>query len=127
MMRTGRYVVAMAGIVLASLALRLVDLTDRPVHTDEAVNATILGRMLEGEVYRYNPWDGHGPTLFFLAWPVLAAAGFARFASLEIAALRGITVAVGIGNILALSLLAPHFGRGAVIAAAALMGGGALF
>ena len=48
-------------IALLGLLLRLPQLGTRPMHTDEAVNAYIVGQLLAGENYTYDPQDRHGP------------------------------------------------------------------
>ena len=67
-------------VLPAALGLRCVRMEDRPMHADEAVHAVILGEMLETGVYRYNPHDSHGPTLYYLELPVAARPGGARLA-----------------------------------------------
>lgn len=51
-------------IAALALALRLPDLGKRPMHTDETINAYITGQILDGEGYRYDPRDRHGPALY---------------------------------------------------------------
>ncbi len=60
---------ALAAVFIAALAVRLVALDERPMHTDEAVHGVGLGRLLEGHGYRYDPVDYHGPTLYYLTLP----------------------------------------------------------
>ena len=58
------------GIILSvSAVVRLTGLSDRPMHTDEAVHGFKLGNMLQGE-YRYDPDEYHGPALNILTLPV---------------------------------------------------------
>ena len=52
-------------ILLTAAALRLVDLSRRPLHTDEAVHAVKFGRLLEQGMYQYDPIDYHGPSLVY--------------------------------------------------------------
>ena len=66
---------AAVGAVGAALALRLAAPETMPVHTDEADNASILGDMLEGKPYRYDPVHRHGPTLYFATYPWVCACG----------------------------------------------------
>lgn len=56
-------VITIAGLALVALALRVVRLEERPPHTDEAVNAWILGRVLAHEPFAFDPRDRHGPLL----------------------------------------------------------------
>ncbi|HSI85978.1 MAG TPA: flippase activity-associated protein Agl23 [Candidatus Methylacidiphilales bacterium] len=116
-----RFAVALICVVLTALLIRITALDARPMHTDEAVHASILGEMLEGGLYRYNAQDCHGPTLYFLAWPVLKCLGATSLATLEAWQLRIIPAVIGIANILALCLFVREFGRFSVLAGAALM------
>ncbi len=70
------------------------------MHVDEAVHGVVLGRMLETGSYRYNPTDCHGPTLYYLAWPVLAAMGVHGLTDLEAWHLRMISAVVGAATLL---------------------------
>ena len=51
---------------MAALALRLPQLQQRPMHTDEAVHAVKFGSLLEEGYYRYDSHEFHGPTLNYL-------------------------------------------------------------
>lgn len=57
-------------VALLGLALRLPRLGVRPMHTDEAVNAYIVGQLLAGEAFTYDPHDRHGPALGLIALPL---------------------------------------------------------
>ena len=76
---------AMAFAVLLGLLLRTYDLSRKPMHTDEAVQAAKAGILFEKNEYRYDPHEFHGPTLYYMAAPVLkfCAAGtwFVRIVS----------------------------------------------
>ena len=56
-------------VVVLAIALRVPDLTRRPMHTDEAVHAVKFGMLLEDGVYRYDRVEYHGPkeSLFWRA------------------------------------------------------------
>ena len=58
------------------------------MHTDEAVNAYIVGQMLAGEAYVYDPQDRHGPTLAALALPLARMQGAKAFSDLTESELR---------------------------------------
>ena len=51
---------------IAALVLRLPRLSQRPMHGDEAVHAIKFGKLLEKNIYKYNPFEYHGPTLNYL-------------------------------------------------------------
>lgn len=48
---------------------------NRTFHPDEANQAFTTGRLLETGVYRYDPKDHHGPTLYYAAAAIQKAAG----------------------------------------------------
>ncbi len=91
----------LVAFVLA-LALRLVALDARPMHTDEAVNAFLLGGILQDGDYHYDPVDRHGPVFHVLAWCVAKARGCTDFASLNEVTLRLVPV---IGSLFVFPLL----------------------
>lgn len=65
----------MVGLTLAALAVRLPKLGHRPMHGDEANQAVKAGTLWETGVYRYDPEDNHGPTLYWLTLPSLWISG----------------------------------------------------
>jgi uncharacterized protein (TIGR03663 family) len=98
-----------------------------PVHTDEAVNASILGEMLEGRSYRYDPVDRHGPTLYYATYPVVRALGAHSIGDLEAWELRLIPAVLGAGLLCTLALFQPAFPPSALLASALWLGLGAPF
>ena len=55
------------GAAVGALAFRLPRLVQRPMHGDEAVQAGKSGDLLEKGIYRYDPDEFHGPTLYYLS------------------------------------------------------------
>ena len=108
------------GLVLLALAVRLPWLAERPLHTDEAVNAYLIGRVLDGERYVYDPQDRHGPALYALTLPLVRAAGEKSFVALRLETLRLGSVICGVLTILLLLGLAAETGPGAAGLAALL-------
>jgi len=66
----GLTAVAVFFVVAVALFLRVGDLASRPLHNDEAINATKLARLWNTGEYRYNPEEYHGPVLYYVALPV---------------------------------------------------------
>lgn len=91
---------AFAVVALFGLALRLPQLGARPMHTDEAVNAYIVGELLGGKAFIYDPRDRHGPALAALAMPMVRLQGAKTFAELTEAELRYTPVVSGTVTIL---------------------------
>jgi len=102
-------------ITAGALALRFPALDQRPMHADESVHAVkFLGLWHDG-VYRYDPNEYHGPSLYYATLP-LAWLSSARLPSeLSDATLRLVPVCFGVGLILLLAFLADGLGRPAVL------------
>jgi predicted membrane-bound mannosyltransferase len=62
-------------VALLGLAVRLPQLGARPMHTDEAVNAYIVGQLLAGQSFHLRSTDRHGPALAVLALPLADCRG----------------------------------------------------
>ena len=107
---------------LAALALlvRLPQLAQRPMHTDEAVNAYITGQLLAGEAYHYDNVDRHGPALYALAVPLAWLAGAKDLPTLDETTLRLGPVLVGALTVLLFALIVPETGLAAALIAALL-------
>jgi uncharacterized protein (TIGR03663 family) len=115
-------VVALVAIALAAgLTLRLARLDVRPMHHDEANQAIKFGALLERGEYRYDAFDHHGPTLYYLSLPAAWVRGQTTLASLDERTLRGVTAAFGAATILLLPLLSEGIGRTAVAAGSWLL------
>lgn len=91
------------------------------MHTDEAVHGVILGQMLEAGSYRYNPVDYHGPTLYYLSYPILKGLGVHSLPEMEAWQLRMITALIGSATILSLGFWALEFKAMALWGAGTLM------
>jgi uncharacterized protein (TIGR03663 family) len=87
-------------IALLALAVRLPHLGERPMHTDESINAYITGGLLAGEKYHYDPQDRHGPALYLLATLVARLGGANNFSELNEVQLRLSTVLAGTATVL---------------------------
>ena len=87
--------VALAVLAVA-VFLRCQDLSLRPFHHDEGVNGFFLTRLVREGVYKYDPTNYHGPTLYYLTLPLVAILG------LSDAAVRGTTVIFGLLTVYAL-------------------------
>ena len=87
-------------IALLGLLLRLPQLGERPMHTDEAVNAYIIGQLLAGQPFTYDPQDRHGPALAVFALPLARMQGARAFSDLSESELRLTTALAGCMTIL---------------------------
>lgn len=54
-----------AGVLLVAGLLRLLFLTEKPLHHDEGVNGLFLAPLFRQGYYHYDPANYHGPTLYY--------------------------------------------------------------
>ena len=87
-------------LALLALAVRLPRLGERPMHTDESINAYIVGQVLTGEVFRYDPQDRHGPALVAETLPIVKLFGASKFAELTESQLRLVPALTGAVTVL---------------------------
>lgn len=80
------------------------------MHTDEAVNAYIVGQLLAGESFTYSPQDRHGPALAALALPLARMQGAKEFSDLTESELRLTPVLAGTVMILLFGAAVEMFG-----------------
>lgn len=100
--------------------LRLHDLGARPMHTDEAVNAYLVGEALQGKPFHYDPVDRHGPALAAVAAPLARLRGAHSFAELTESELRLVPVLAGVVTLLLLGFAVEFFGLVPCLVAAGL-------
>jgi len=80
------------------------------MHTDEAVNAYIVGQLLAGQIYVYDPQDRHGPVLSAFALPLAKVQGAKAFSDLTESELRLTAVLAGTVTVLLFGAAAEIFG-----------------
>ncbi|MBS1804143.1 MAG: TIGR03663 family protein [Acidobacteria bacterium] len=97
-------------VAFLGLAVRLPKLGERPMHTDEAINGYIVGQLLAGEPFRYDPQDRHGPALSALALPLARMQGAKSFSDLTESELRLCPVIAGTVTILLFGAAVEMFG-----------------
>ena len=112
--------VCLLAVAAGAAALRLPRLDSRPMHGDEANQAVKAGILFETGVYRYDPRDHHGPSLYYLTLPSLWLSRAKTFAETSESDFRVVPAVFGIGLILLVWLIADGIGRPAALAAAAL-------
>jgi uncharacterized protein (TIGR03663 family) len=120
MMRGTWFAGALLFLTAGALLVRLPDLGNRPFHGDESVHAFKFRDLWEKGVYRYDPNEFHGPTLYYAALPSVRLAGRRDFADLRESDLRAATAVFGAGMVLLLALPAGGLGRRAALVAAVL-------
>jgi len=111
---------ALVAVAAGALTLRLPRLDLRPMHTDEAVHTVKFDELWHTGVYQYDPQDYHGPTLYYLTFPIVWLSGARDFAATEAWMYRLVPVLCGVLALLLLGLLADGLGRWAVLVSATL-------
>ncbi len=107
-------------LTFCALILRAPQLERRPMHNDEAVNALKVDGLWEKGVYRYDPNEYHGPTLYYATLPAIWLSGAKDFSQVSATTLRLVPVVFGAGLVLLLWLMADGLGRAGTILAGLL-------
>lgn len=104
-----------------ALAVRLPHLAERPMHTDEAVQADKAVKLWTTGEYKYDPEEYHGPSLYYLTVPVLWLSGKHNYAEVDEANFRIVPVLFGAGLVFLLLLTIDGLGPWPSVGAALLM------
>lgn len=107
-------------VILISIAFRFPDLTVRPMHTDEAVQAVKFGELLENNYYRYDSAEYHGPTLYYFTLIPAWIQSAANIKEIDEKTVRSVTAVFGIMLTCFLLFLRDGLSRRAVIASGLL-------
>ncbi len=102
-------------VLLLAFLFRLPYLDRRPMHHDEANQAVKFGNLLETGQYRYDKFDHHGPSLYYLSLPVARLLSHTTLASLNEKTLRLVPAIFGVGLLLLLLLAKGEMRREAVL------------
>ena len=101
----------MVVVAIVAGALRLSCLSQRPLHTDEAVHARKLGDSLQGGGYEYDPNEYHGPTLNYATLLIAKLRGQATYAGLDESTLRLVPALFGLALVFLPLALRPLWDR----------------
>ena len=107
--------------VIIGADLRFKDLEKRPMHTDEAVQASRLGNLIENNEFEYNPKDGHGPGLLYLSLPITWLKKINNYQGLNETTLRMVPAFYGTLLIISMLLFKRLIGSVGVAVAALLV------
>ena len=66
--------IAYAVVMFVAALVRIYQLELRPMHHDEGVNGFFLNNLIRTGVFRYDPTNYHGPTLYYFTLPLALAA-----------------------------------------------------
>lgn len=84
--------VSTVAILLVGIMLRFYDLALKPLHHDEGVNGFFLRRLIDDGVYKYDPANYHGPTLYYFSLLSSWVLGLNTFAVRSVVALFGVGI-----------------------------------
>jgi uncharacterized protein (TIGR03663 family) len=107
-------------VLIAAALLRLIYLTQKPLHHDEGVNGLFLVNLFRTGYYHYDPSNYHGPSLYYLAVVPTAINNLFHWGhGLSTFAIRFVTAAFGVGVVWLMLCLRRYMGSAAALAAAA--------
>ena len=114
--------VACLFVMAAAAFVRLYALGLKPMHHDEGVNGFFLTNLYREGVYRYDPSNYHGPTLYYFALAVTKLKAFLfGEPGLGTIAVRLVPAAFGIATVWLALCLRRHIGAVGALTAAALI------
>ena len=104
-------------VLIAAIAifLRFYDLARKPFHHDEGVNGFFLTTLFRDGVYKYDPANYHGPTLYYIAL------AFAKTFGLESVPVRASVAVFGVLIVIMAMFLRRYIGRIGSLFAALLL------
>ncbi len=109
-----------AAILIAAALLRLLFLTEKPLHHDEGVNGLFLVNLFRAGYYHYDPANYHGPSLYYIAVVPTAINNLFHWGhGLSTFAIRFVTAAFGVGTVWLMLCLRRYLGTAGALAAAA--------
>ena len=108
------------GMLAMAALLRLVFLTQKPLHHDEGVNGLFLATLFRTGRYYYDPSNYHGPSLYYFTLIPTAINNLLHWGhGLSTFAIRFVTAAFGVGVVWLMLALRRFLGSTAAFAAAA--------
>ena len=110
----------LAAAFAAAALFRFPTLNERPLHTDEAVQAVKASALYDEGDYRYDPREYHGPTLPYLTAAALALAGTEESAAASVVPYRIVVAVTGALLVLLPLLFLPGLGTRAAAVCAVL-------
>ncbi|HPO11940.1 MAG TPA: TIGR03663 family protein [Candidatus Hydrogenedentes bacterium] len=114
------YVLLFLCVTVIAAAYRLPHLSDRPMHGDEANQAVKAGMLFDKGIYHYDPYEHHGPTLYYFTLPSLWLSGAKQFKDTNEWSYRIVPVVFALGLLLLFWPLRSALGNGSVLWAALL-------
>lgn len=109
------WLLSCAGITLLAAFLRFWQLALKPMHHDEGVNGFFLRSLFYDGVYKYDPSNYHGPTLYYIAL------AFTKLFGLETYAVRASVGVFGVLTVILIFFLRKYLGTIGTLSAALLV------
>jgi uncharacterized protein (TIGR03663 family) len=107
-------------LLIGAALLRLLFLTDKPLHHDEGVNGVFLVTLFRTGFYHYDPANYHGPSLYYLAVIPTAINNLLHWGNgLSTFVIRFVTAVFGVGVVWLTLCLRRWLGPAGSLAAAA--------
>ncbi|MCS6875125.1 MAG: TIGR03663 family protein [Pyrinomonadaceae bacterium] len=114
-LQDSKFFIASVLIVFVATLFRFYDLTLKPLHHDEGVNGYFLTELFNQGVYKYDPSNYHGPTLYYIALV------FTKLLGLETFAVRASVAIFGVLMVILVLALKNHLGNIGSLSAAAFV------
>jgi uncharacterized protein (TIGR03663 family) len=111
--------IACAVVMLVAALVRLYELEIRPMHHDEGVNGFFLNNLIRTGIFRYDPTNYHGPTLYYFTLPLAAVAQ--RLQVYGTWTVRFLPLIFGLASVWLVLDLRRYIGRVGALSAAALL------
>jgi uncharacterized protein (TIGR03663 family) len=102
-------------VTAVAVFLRFYDLTLKPMHHDEGVNGYFLTTLFREGIYKYDPSNYHGPTLYYIAL------AFAKIFGLETFSVRASVAVFGVLLVVMMFFLRRYIGTIGSLAAGAFI------
>ena len=113
------WLVGCAVVMLVAALVRFYQLELRPMHHDEGVNGFFLNNLIRTGVFRYDPTNYHGPTLYYFTLPLAVAAE--RLHSYGTWTVRLLPLIFGLATIWLVFGFSRYLGRVGALSASALL------
>ncbi len=96
---------ACAFVTAIAAFLRFFWLALKPLHHDEGVNGFFLTNLVRDGIYKYDPANYHGPTLYYIAYP------FVQIFGLKTVPIRASVAIFGVLTVVLCFYLRPYIGK----------------
>lgn len=104
-----------AAITIVATVLRFLWLTLKPLHHDEGVNGFFLTNLFRDGIYKYDPENYHGPTLYYISLAFTKAFG------LETVPIRASVAVFGVLMVILVFFFKNYLGKAGTLTAAAFL------